>query len=301
MTAAKLSVSSLDAISANVGTLTAGVIRNSADTYRNDVTNGRTITQIGSYMRVEGAPFGSASQFIEWYGPYFASLANCTEANALAYLKTDGSLYHGGLNDSPKVTRTYRAQGTTMSLTETVPLGVTRLVIEIFGAGGGGGAGTGGGSDSGGGGGSGAYVRTTVNATPGNTFTVSLAPIANGGSAGGNGADGASSTISGSTITTMTAPGGGGGRGTTAASAAGAAAATGSGGTDSNLGGIAGTAGGATSPVAGGAGRNGFTEIGASGGAGSSNNINTGPGQSGDNFFAILGFRVGAQAVFRYF
>jgi hypothetical protein len=96
VTAAKLSVSSLDAISANVGTLTAGVIRNTADTFRVDVSNGRTIATTGSYMKVTGAPFGSSSQFIEWYGPYQSNLANCTESNAVYYLKTNGAAYFGG-------------------------------------------------------------------------------------------------------------------------------------------------------------------------------------------------------------
>ena len=290
VTAAKLSVSSLDAISANVGTLTAGVIRNTADTFRVDVSNGRTITQIGSYMKVSGAPFGSSSQFIEWYGPYFSSLSSCTEANASYYLRTDGSSYFGGVTESPKLIRTYRSD-TAASFTETAPLGVTKCVIELYGAGGGGGAGTGGGSNSGGSGGSGGYCRTTVNVTAGSTaFSGTLATAANGGAAGGNGVDGGSSSITSAAITTMTAPGGGGGRGTTAASAAGAAGATASGGTDSNLAGLAGTAGGATSPIQGASGRAGFTEIGGKGGNGSSNNINTGPGMSG-----------GAIAVFRYF
>jgi hypothetical protein len=96
VTAAKLSVSSLDAISANVGTLTAGVIRNTADSFRVDVTNGRTIATTGSFMKVTGAPFGSSSQFIEWYGPYQSNLANCTESNATYYLKTNGTAYFGG-------------------------------------------------------------------------------------------------------------------------------------------------------------------------------------------------------------
>jgi hypothetical protein len=96
VTAAKISVTDLSSITASIGTLTAGTIRNAADSFRVDVTNGRTITTTGSFMKVTGAPFGSSSQFIEWYGPYFASLASCTEANATYYLKTDGSAYFGG-------------------------------------------------------------------------------------------------------------------------------------------------------------------------------------------------------------
>ena len=96
VTAAKLAVSTLDAISANVGTLTAGVIRNAADSFRVDVSNGRVIMSTGSYMKVEGAPFGSSNQFLVWYGPYQSNLANCTETNATYYLKTNGSGYFGG-------------------------------------------------------------------------------------------------------------------------------------------------------------------------------------------------------------
>lgn len=92
----KLAVPSLSTITANIGELTTGVIRNAADTYRVDVTNGRTVARTGAAMKVSGAPFGSASQFIEWYGPYFADLASCTEANATYYLKTNGSSYFGG-------------------------------------------------------------------------------------------------------------------------------------------------------------------------------------------------------------
>jgi hypothetical protein len=78
VTAGKIYVTDLSSLTANIGTLTAGTIRNTADTFRVDVTNGRTITQTGSFMKVTGAPFGSSSQFIEWYGPYVASLSSCT-------------------------------------------------------------------------------------------------------------------------------------------------------------------------------------------------------------------------------
>lgn len=96
ITAAYLNVTSLSAITGNIGTLTAGTVRNASDTFRIDVTNGRTITQVGSYMKVTGAPFGSSNQFIEWYGPQQASLSLCTESNAVYYLKTNGQAYFGG-------------------------------------------------------------------------------------------------------------------------------------------------------------------------------------------------------------
>lgn len=74
-----------------IGKLTAG-------TLNADMTmgTGRIIWSNGTYMKVAGVGFGSTNQFIEWYGPYFANLAGCTEANAISYLKTNGSAYFGG-------------------------------------------------------------------------------------------------------------------------------------------------------------------------------------------------------------
>lgn len=57
---------------------------------------GRIIFDNGSVMKVSGTGFGSNNQFIEWFGPRKANLAECTEANATSYLKTDGSSYFGG-------------------------------------------------------------------------------------------------------------------------------------------------------------------------------------------------------------
>lgn len=96
ITPSKMLVPNLGAISADVGTLTAGLIRNASDSYRIDVTNGRTVVTTGAFMKVTGAPFGSSNQFIEWYGPSQASLASCTEANAIYYLSISGSAYFGG-------------------------------------------------------------------------------------------------------------------------------------------------------------------------------------------------------------
>jgi hypothetical protein len=121
VTAAKIGVTALSAITANVGELTAGVIRNAGDTYRVDVTNGRTIVRTGGYIKVTGAPFGSSSQFIEWYGPDQASLATCTEANAVYYLKTNGSAYFGGTLAAGIIRNS--AQTTDTSATATIPIG----------------------------------------------------------------------------------------------------------------------------------------------------------------------------------
>ena len=60
------------------------------------LTNGQIVFDNGTFMKVAGMGFGSTSQFIEWWGPHLASLSSCTEANAVYYLKTDGSAYFGG-------------------------------------------------------------------------------------------------------------------------------------------------------------------------------------------------------------
>lgn len=80
VTAAKLNVTALSAITADLGTVTAG----------------RIVFNQGGYMRVQGVGFGSSNQFLEWFGPSQSNLNNCTEANAVSYLKTNGSAYFGG-------------------------------------------------------------------------------------------------------------------------------------------------------------------------------------------------------------
>lgn len=121
VTAAKIGVTSLSAISANVGTLTTGTIQNSGATFKIDVSNGRTITQNGAFMKVTGAPFGSINQFIEWYGPYSTDLTTCTEANATYYLKTDGSAYFGGALLAGTLKNS--VQGTNLTSANTAILG----------------------------------------------------------------------------------------------------------------------------------------------------------------------------------
>lgn len=96
ITADRLNVTSLSALSANIGDVTAGVVRNASGSAKFDLTAGRIVFDNGSVMKVSGNGFGSSSQFIEWFGPRKNSLSECTEQNASYYLKTDGSSYFGG-------------------------------------------------------------------------------------------------------------------------------------------------------------------------------------------------------------
>lgn len=73
------------------GTLTASITQN-ADI---NVGTGRIIWNNGTYMKVTGVGFGSANQFLEWFGPTMA-ISLCSEANAIQYLRTNGDAYFGG-------------------------------------------------------------------------------------------------------------------------------------------------------------------------------------------------------------
>jgi hypothetical protein len=91
-----INVPLLSGISANVGTLTAGVIQSASGNAKFDLDAARIIFNNGTVMKVTGLGFGSSSQFLEWYGPTQANLSTCTEANGSYYLKTDGTLFWGG-------------------------------------------------------------------------------------------------------------------------------------------------------------------------------------------------------------
>lgn len=116
------------------------------------------------------------------------------------------------------------------SNTFTVPAGVTSVVFEAEGAGG-----TGGGGGllaAGGGGGGGAYALKTQTTTPGQTYTITVAPRAN---AGASNAAGPAGTFSQVTLSSTVICRGAGGNG---------------GGAPSGLGGLTAGAGGAGGTVA---------------------------------------------------
>ncbi|PTQ12965.1 hypothetical protein CLG96_02140 [Sphingomonas oleivorans] len=79
------------------GTLATNTIVASANGgMRIELANNRIIFNNGSVMKVQGTGFGSSNQFVEWFGPSLANVSQCTEANAIAYLKTNGDAYFGG-------------------------------------------------------------------------------------------------------------------------------------------------------------------------------------------------------------
>lgn len=105
ITAAKMLVTDLSSLTANVGTLTAGVLQSSSGSSRFDLTNARVIYNsapgiTGGYVRVQGGGFGPSSVYLDWYGPKPSGqstdagiIANLTDAAALYFLKTDGTQF----------------------------------------------------------------------------------------------------------------------------------------------------------------------------------------------------------------
>lgn len=101
--ATHINVANLSAIQANLGTVTAGVLRNSASTYAINATLGVSVGFVGSYMHVHGAGFGATSNLIEWFGATPASatvtdpkLSTLTIANSQWARASDGITYSGG-------------------------------------------------------------------------------------------------------------------------------------------------------------------------------------------------------------
>jgi len=78
----------------------------------------------GVVMKVSGIGFGSNRQFLEWVGPSLASTAQCTEANAYQYIKTDGSGYFGGSLSAGQLKNGSASSGTgTQELAAVGPFG----------------------------------------------------------------------------------------------------------------------------------------------------------------------------------
>lgn len=98
------------------GTVTANVVQNGDW----KLGTGHIIFDNGTYMKVQGIGFGSNNQFIEWFGPSVADFTQCTEANSISYLKTDGSAYFGGTLNAGTITNSTR---TTLASQTSLDLG----------------------------------------------------------------------------------------------------------------------------------------------------------------------------------
>jgi hypothetical protein len=85
--------------------------------------NGRVIMDNGVFIKAIGVGFGTNNQFIEWFGPRPAGgdIALCNEANAIAFLKTNGDAFYGGTLSAGVLKNA--AQGTSIAADAFVEIG----------------------------------------------------------------------------------------------------------------------------------------------------------------------------------
>lgn len=91
LTAANISVTTLSALSADLGTITAGQL---------NLTS-------GSYVVRHGAGFGASSDLVMWYGASATAIGSATKTNGVFALATDGKVYLGALSVNAPITMTF--------------------------------------------------------------------------------------------------------------------------------------------------------------------------------------------------
>jgi hypothetical protein len=80
------------------------------------------IVDDGTNIRITGLAFGTSGQFVDWFGPRPANgnISLCSEATAIAYLKTDGSRYTSGVDLSGDLTASGQSASTVSNASVTV-------------------------------------------------------------------------------------------------------------------------------------------------------------------------------------
>jgi len=104
-----------------IGSLTIGKLTNGQLNADMVVGTGRIIWDNGTHMKVAGVGFGSEGQFIEWFGPKM-DVDQCSEANAITFLKTNGDAYFGGSLSA----------GTISNAIQTTLVGTSAVVLGPF-------------------------------------------------------------------------------------------------------------------------------------------------------------------------
>ena len=159
--------------------------------------------------------------------------------------------------------------------TFTVPVGVSRIMVDVWGGGGGGGSGYA--NYSGGGGGGSGYGRGVFVVTPGATFTVSIGTAGNPSQNGGSSSFGALISASGGSAGGNASAAAGAGVGGVGGTSLGTFHANGAQGS----GGASGTTSGTDSQCAGGAGGSAGGSGGGGGGGGRGHHLTANPGGAG--------------------
>lgn len=92
ISATKINVASLSAISANLGVVTAGFIQNSTGANWHDMNNGRSQYAVGAYVKRIG---NIGTGVLEWFGPASVAVGAETRTNGVFAQGTDGKVYYG--------------------------------------------------------------------------------------------------------------------------------------------------------------------------------------------------------------
>jgi hypothetical protein len=121
---------------AQIGTLTVGKLSSGTLNADMNVGSGRIVFDNGVSMKVQGVGFGTANQFIEWFGPKRA-INTCSEANATYYLKMDGSAYFGGSLSAGILKNAYQTSDLSTNASITTPAfgsngGTINVVLSYY-------------------------------------------------------------------------------------------------------------------------------------------------------------------------
>ena len=122
--AGKLTVGELSAITANLGTVTAGVVRSADGLTEFNLNTGRQKFVTGGYRLVQGGNLGPNANMVLWYGPTSVAEGQETIANSAFALATDGKIYQGSaqINAAGKTAQTV---GVGVSVTRVLGVGET--------------------------------------------------------------------------------------------------------------------------------------------------------------------------------
>lgn len=91
----RLNVSSLSAITANIGEVTAGLIRSADNTASLNLGTKRLSFSTGDWRVVQGSALGPNSNLVMWFGPNSVGAGSETIANSRFALANDGKTYYG--------------------------------------------------------------------------------------------------------------------------------------------------------------------------------------------------------------
>ncbi|MEG8031899.1 hypothetical protein QP179_10050 [Sphingomonas aurantiaca] len=119
----RLNVGTLSAITANIGEVTAGIIRSTDGNTNLNLNNGRLSFTKGGYRKVNGAGLGPNSNMVLWYGPTTVGEGSETIQNSRFALGTDGKVYYGAVEIGAGGAASTQTVGVGTAITKTLAPG----------------------------------------------------------------------------------------------------------------------------------------------------------------------------------